>query len=76
PWMPGYSASKAAVSTYLEGLRPALKRRGIRGTTVCPGFVRTAMTTDMPFRKPIPMLDPEAAARHVARAIERRPRDY
>ncbi len=22
PWMPGYSASKAAVATYLEGLRP------------------------------------------------------
>ena len=29
PWMPGYSASKAALATYLEGLRPALKRRGI-----------------------------------------------
>ncbi len=26
PWMPGYSASKAALTAYLEGLRPALKR--------------------------------------------------
>ena len=44
PWMPGYSASKAALTTYLEALRPALKRRGVTITTVYPGFVKTAMT--------------------------------
>jgi short-subunit dehydrogenase len=76
PWMAGYSASKAALSTYLEGLRPALKRRGIRITNVCPGFVRTAMTVDTPFRRPVKMLEPGEAARHIVRAIERRPRDY
>lgn len=76
PWMAGYCASKAAVSTYLEGIRPALKRRGIAITTVCPGFVRTAMTVDTPFRKPVPMLDPDQAAAYIVRAIERRPRDY
>lgn len=75
PWMPGYSASKAAVATYLEGLRPSLKRRGVRVTTVYPGFVRTGMTVETPFRKPVPMLEPEEAARYLARAIERRPRD-
>lgn len=76
PWMPGYSASKAALSTYLEGLRPALKRRGVRITTVCPGFVRTALTADTPFRKPVPMMEPDAAACYIVRAIERRPRNY
>ncbi len=76
PWMPGYSASKAAISTYLEGLRPALKRRGVTITTVCPGFVRTPMTSGTPFRKPIPMMEPDAAARSIVRAIERRPREY
>ncbi len=76
PWMPGYSASKAALTTYLEGLRPALKRRGVRITTVYPGFVRTAITVDTPFRRPIPMLEPEQAARYIVRAIERRPRDF
>lgn len=76
PWMPGYSASKAALSTYLEALRPALKRRGIRVTTVCPGFVRTALTESTPFRRPLPMLEPEQAARHIVRAIEKHPRDY
>lgn len=76
PWMPGYSASKAALTTYLEGLRPALKRRGVRITTVFPGFVRTALTADTPFRRPLPMLEPEHAARYVVRAILKRPRDY
>ena len=76
PWMPGYSASKAAISTYLEGLRPALKRRGVTITTVCPGFVRTALTADTPFRKPVPMMEPGVAARYIVRAIERRPRNY
>jgi len=76
PWMPGYSASKAALTTYLEGLRPALKRRGVRITTVFPGFVRTALTVDTPFRRPLPMMEPEQAARYVVRAIVRRPRDY
>jgi short-subunit dehydrogenase len=75
PWMPGYSASKAALATYLEGLRPALKRRGVRITTVYPGFVRTAMTVDTPFRRPVKMLEPSQAAVHIVRAIVRRPRD-
>jgi short-subunit dehydrogenase len=46
PWMASYSASKAALSAYLEALRPALKRRGVTITTACPGFVRTDLTKD------------------------------
>lgn len=76
PWMASYSASKAAVWAYLEAIRPALKRRGIRITTVFPGFVRTGMTLDVPFAKPVAMLEPEQAAAHMVKAIERRPRDY
>ncbi|AGA29705.1 SDR family NAD(P)-dependent oxidoreductase [Singulisphaera acidiphila] len=76
PWMPGYSASKAALTTYLEALRPALKRRGVTITTVYPGFVRTGMTLDTRFRRPVPMLEAEQAAAYLVRAIVRRPRDY
>lgn len=76
PWMASYSASKAALSTYLESLRPALKRRGIAITTVCPGFVRTAMTETTPFKKPPPMMEPETAARQIVRAVQRRPRNH
>jgi short-subunit dehydrogenase len=75
PWMASYSASKAAVSTYLEALRPALKIRGVTITTVCPGFVRTAMTEATPFIKPPPMMEPEQAALQIVRAVERKPRN-
>lgn len=75
PWMPGYSASKAALATYLEGLRPVLKRRGVTITTVYPGFVRTGLTVETPFRRPVKMLEPAEAAAYVVKAIVRRPRD-
>ena len=29
-------------------------------TTVCPGFVRTKMSTDIPYRHPVKMIEPEA----------------
>jgi len=76
PWMPGYSASKAALTTYLEALRPALKRRGVTITTVYPGFVRTGITVNTPFRRPVKMLEAEQAAAYLVKAIKRRPRDY
>ncbi len=75
PWMISYSASKAALIAYLEALRPGLARRGIGVTTVCPGFVRTAMSTGVPYKRPVKMMEPEEAARHVARAVLRRPRN-
>ena len=75
PWMSSYSASKAAVSCYLEGLRPGLRKRGITVTTACPGFVRTAITQDTPFRKPVKMLEPEQAGVYLARAALKRPRN-
>jgi short-subunit dehydrogenase len=75
PWMISYSASKAALIAYLEALRPGLARRGITVTTVCPGFVRTAMSTGVPYKRKMKMLEPEQAARYVARAVLRRPRN-
>jgi short-subunit dehydrogenase len=75
PWMISYSASKAALIAYLEALRPGLRRRGVTVTTVCPGFVRTRMCTSVPYQRPIPMIEPQQAARHLVRAVERRPRN-
>jgi NAD(P)-dependent dehydrogenase (short-subunit alcohol dehydrogenase family) len=54
----------------MEGLRIALKAKGIVVTTVCPGFVETPMApmdTAMPFKMPA-----DAAARRIARLIARR----
>ena len=75
PWMISYSASKAALISYLEAMRPGLRRRGVTVTTVCPGFVRTKMCTGFPYQRPVKMIEPEEAARHLVRAVERRPRN-
>ena len=75
PWMISYSASKAGLIAYLEAMRPGLRRRGVTVTTVCPGFVRTKMCTDVPYQRPVKMIEPEEAARHLVRAVERRPRN-
>ncbi len=69
PHSAAYSASKAALSIYLEGLRPALGLRGIQVCTAYSGFVRTPMSDAMPFRWKLPMLSPERVAAKVVRAI-------
>jgi short-subunit dehydrogenase len=76
PFTAGYSASKAALATYLESLRPALRRRGIAVTTVFPGFVRTPLMESAQVQPGIPMIEPEVAARHIMKAIRRRSRAY
>jgi short-subunit dehydrogenase len=71
PGQSGYCASKAGVKIYLEGLRIQLRSRGIKVTTICPGFVHTPMTAAHPF--PLPFaLEPDDAARRVARALRRK----
>ncbi len=44
PTSGAYSASKAALSTYLETLRVDLTRAGIRVVNIAPGFIDTEMT--------------------------------
>ena len=70
-----YSASKAAAITYLESLRLELRDSGIAVVTICPGYIATPMTATNPYRMPF-LLDPDKAARLIARAIERRKRFY
>jgi short-subunit dehydrogenase len=71
PGESAYCASKAAVNAYMEGLRIALRPKGVVVTTVCPGFVETPMTkmnsAAMPF-----MMSADAAARRIAGLIARR----
>lgn len=76
PFAAAYSASKAGLMAYLESLRPPLRRRGIAVTTVLPGFVRTPLLTNAAVQAPMAMMAPEAAARHILRAIRRRSRVY
>ncbi len=75
PGESAYCASKAAVNTYMEGLRIHLRNRGIAVTTICPGFVRTPMTAVNQFHMPW-LLEADDAARRIARAIHRRRKVY
>ncbi len=62
PGESGYSASKAAVNVYMEGLRIQLRDRGIAVTTICPGFVKTPMTEVNDFKMPFLLEADDAAA--------------
>jgi len=73
PGSGAYSASKAAAIAYLESLRVELAGSGLAVVTICPGYIATPMTARNPYRMPF-MMKPEAAARSIARAIDRRRR--
>lgn len=65
-----YSASKAALSTYLETLRVDLLPRGLRVVDIRPGFVHTPMTADAQHSLPF-VIGVEDAARRCVRGLER-----
>ena len=70
PGAPAYSASKAAVKAWGEGLRGQLHRDGIEVSVICPGYVTTRMTAGNKF--PMPMLmTAERAAGIIRRGLER-----
>lgn len=64
-----YGAAKAALSTFLSGLRQRLNRSGVAVVTIKPGFVDTAMTAE--FKKNALWASPAAVARDIVRAIDR-----
>jgi len=66
-----YCASKAAVITLLKSLRLDLEPRGIRVTTISPGYVDTPMVTEEERRTLRSLLTADDTARRIARAIER-----
>ena len=68
-----YNASKAALSTFLEGLRIDLDAAGIKVTDVQPGFVKSELTDKNNFKMPF-LWPAEKAARYIADRLERAPR--
>ncbi|WP_417794343.1 SDR family NAD(P)-dependent oxidoreductase [Terasakiella pusilla] len=52
PDSPAYCASKAAARIYGEALRPVLKPHGVAVNVICPGFVKTPMSDQLPFSLP------------------------
>jgi short-subunit dehydrogenase len=68
-----YSASKAAVNVWTESLRLRLIPHGVGLTTICLGFVNTAMTEGLLFWMP-GILTPEKAAILIAEKIRNKAR--
>ena len=70
PGAGAYSASKAASIAYLESLRVELHGSGVKVVTICPGYIKTTMTSINPYPMPF-ILGADEAARRIARAIGR-----
>jgi short-subunit dehydrogenase len=65
-----YGATKAGQINLLESLRIHVASRGVRVTTVCPGFVRTDLTAGNAFPMPF-IIGAGAAGRAICDGLER-----
>jgi short-subunit dehydrogenase len=75
PGRAAYSASKAAVMTFMDALRLDLEGTGVHAMTLCPGFVRTPLTASLPGKLPF-VIDVEEAVRQMASAIDQRAKTF
>jgi len=71
PGSEAYSASKAALISYLESLRVELHFSNLNVVTICPGFIETPMTEINPYSMPF-ILPADVAARRIAKVIKAR----
>jgi hypothetical protein len=62
-----YGAAKAAVETFLEGLRQRLHKTGIHVVSIRPGFIDTPMTSE--FEKGFLWAHPDEISHRIHRAI-------
>jgi len=66
-----YGTAKAAVTTFCEGLRARLHKRGVHVLTIKPGIVKTPMTEG--FEAPeILKSEPEIVAQDIVKAIDKK----
>jgi NADP-dependent 3-hydroxy acid dehydrogenase YdfG len=68
PSCPAYSASKACIRTYGEGLRGWLGTHGVEVSVICPGYIRTPMTEVNNFPMPF-LMTADKAARVIAQRL-------
>jgi len=68
PGSSAYSASKAAVTVFLESLRLDLYGTGVKVVTIAPGFIDTPMTQHNPYPMPF-LMKPDAFAQRAGQAI-------
>jgi len=70
-----YSATKAALSSFLESLRVEYANKNIRVTTICPGYIKTPMTEGAKMAMPL-ALEADVAAGMIINAIEKEHKVY
>lgn len=75
PGRAAYSSSKAAVITFMDGLRMELHGTGVHAMTICPGFVKTPMTDVLDHPMPF-LVDVDAAVASMTHAIDERARTF
>lgn len=66
-----YGSAKAAVATFLEGVRNRLAKSGVAVLTIKPGFVDTPMTDGMDKSGPL-WAQPEEVAMSIVKAIDKK----
>lgn len=74
PGRAAYSASKAAVTSFMSSLRMDLEGSGVHAMTLCPGFVDTPLTRGNPSM--MFLIDTDQAVASMAGAIEAQRRTY
>jgi NAD(P)-dependent dehydrogenase (short-subunit alcohol dehydrogenase family) len=68
PGAPAYCASKSAADAWTVATAAVMRSRGIRMTSLCPGYIRTPMTAGNRF--PMPgLMDADRAVRIMLRGI-------
>ncbi len=70
PGAGAYSASKAAMQSFLEAARIELAPKGVAVTIVNPGFIETPMTEKNEFPMPF-LMSADRAARIIAKGLDR-----
>ena len=70
PTCPSYSATKACVKAWGEGLRLSLAPLGIRVSTICPGFIRSRITDKNTCPMPY-FMEADKAAEIIANRIKK-----
>jgi short-subunit dehydrogenase len=69
PGSGAYSASKAAVITYLESLRTEMQHYNIAVSTIAPGYIRTPMTEINQYKMPF-LMNADVFAHKFVNAVE------
>lgn len=71
PGSAAYCASKAALTTFLDALRPDVKKQNITVSIVSPGFIKTPLTEKNRFPMPF-LMNAEKAAKKIMKGIQRK----